>query len=784
MAGGLNFTQAQDVREAISYSGATRSSNPVVPKDVARLSNRPAMLSTAEKKRQQFKQAIAAGNNARDRFDYEAAFTSYRKASKLFPNDPSSYYGLGNVYFDVFCYGSAIDFYSRAIKLKPNYPDALMQLGYAYLNKEQYEDAEAQFAAILNVNSKNLPAMLARFYVWAKKGKHEQAIEGINKVINEKSTGVKDLALAYIALGNVYVDQKKWSESIEPYKKATQLNPDLAEAFIRLGMSQLVASFSTETSAFDVTLENKEQLIASARQAADTLRTAVDVKHYEHPTGYLMLGMALMYQSNYRSAEDKINLYFSKVKEVEGRLQDLDSKLTEKCDYAFGRLYADGHVNLGLVYEREAKETVTPNVQLLDKAVEQYKEAIAAKQDYAAGYSSLGNIFFLRSMYREAIEAFEKALTYETTNWMKATTYAVLGTSYAQLGSNHKAIDYLNKSIALNPLPSAYWTLVLVNKNQQNYDEAIRLGHKAKELERIPKATSYYLLATAYFSRGQSNGNDSDYEKAIELLNDGIKLNKNFAVLYLSLGNVYKFYKNGTHVDQALDNLNKAKEYDPENPGIYFQIGDLHLSTTRNYDAAIKYLSEAIRLKPDYAMAYWVLAAAYSEKKDYAESIKYLLEGLKYQKEISAYALLADSYERQKNYADAVKVLHEAIRFDPESHLPYLILARVAMRQKKNEEAIGFYEQAGRRLKPNDTANKELYQCRIVRLRRNYTDALNCFQKLIYPLPDRVPYEIGVTHVHSGNKQAALAQHQQLTQLKSGLADDLLQQINEMTTEH
>ena len=67
-----------------------------------------------------------------------------------------------------------------------------------------------------------------------------------------------------------------------------------------------------------------------------------------------------------------------------------------------------------------------------------------------------------------------------------------------------------------------------------------------------------------------------------------------------------------------------------------------------------------------------------------------------------------------------------------------------------------------------------------MRLQRQYSTALDCFQKLVYPLQDQVPYELGATYVLMGNKEAALAQRQKLTQLKSGLAEELLKQINEM----
>jgi tetratricopeptide (TPR) repeat protein len=783
LTGDWNILRAQERPGVLSPSATMKPADPPVPKRAnLSASNRSTNVSLDGKKFLEFKKAITDGNNARKKSDYETAFRAYLNASQLFPNDASSYYGLGNVYFDLSCYHSAIDFYSQAAKLKPNYFDALMQLGFAYSNKEQYDNAEAQFEAASRVNPKSIAPKLARFYVLAKKGKSQEAMDGINKLINERTTTNKDRAAAYLTLGDVYVAQKRWQESIEPFQKATQLNPEPADAFLRLGISQLVTAFLKTPYSIDITMEDKAQLTASARQASETLRTAVEVKHFEHPNGYLVLGMALTYQSNYQDAKSKLNAYLSKVRESEKQLLSLDSNLTQKCDYAFGRLYADGYIQLGAVYESEARDAGARKDELLNEAIKQYKNAVAAQQDHPGSYSSLGNVYIAQGKFREAGEEYEKALLYESTD-MKAGTYSVLGTVYAKLRSDTKAIDYLNKAIAIAPTPSNFKSLAMVYQNQENYDEAIRLGIKANELEKTPKATSYYGLALSYFLRAQTNNKDADYEEAIRLLNEAIKINKSFAELYLALGNVYKFYKNGAHLDLALANYNKAKDYDPQNAAIYFHLGDVHSSITHNYDAAIKYLTEAIRLKPDYALAHWTLALAYREKKDDAAAIKQFLEGLKYEKSLNAYVLLSDIYDRQKNYAEAIKTLQEAVRLDPESHSAYLHLARVYTHQQNNDEAIRFYDHAISRLKPDDAGNRDLYRCRIVRLQRHYTEALGCFQKLVYPLSDQAPYEIGATYVVMGNKQAALAQHLQLTQLKSPLAEELMKQINEMKTD-
>ena len=680
-----NILRAQERPGVLSSSATAKPADPPVPKRAnLGASNRSTNVSLDGKKFLEFKQAIIDGNNARKKSDYVTAYRAYLHASELFPDDASSYYGLGNVYFDLYCYHSAIDFYSQAAKLKPNYFDALMQLGFAYSNKEQYDNAEAQFEAASRVNPKSIASKLARFYVLAKKGKGQEAIDDINKIINERSTANKDRAVAYITLGDVYVAQKKWQESIEPFQKATQLNPEIAGAFLRLGMSQLVSAFSKTPSSIDITMEDRAQLIASARQASETLRTAVEVKHFEHPAGYLVLGMAFTYQSNYQDAKSKLNAYLSKVEESENQLLKLDSNLRQKCDYAFGRLYADGYIQLGAVYATEARDAGVRKDELLTEAIKQYKNAVAAKQDHAGAYTSLGNAYVAQGRFREAVEEYEKSLLYESAD-TKAATYSVLGTVYAKLRSDSRAIDYLNKAIALAPTSSDYRSLALVYQNQENYDEAIRLGIKANDLEHTPKATSYYALALTYFLRAQTNNKNADFEEAIRLLNEAIKINKTSANLYLALGSVYKFYQNGAHLDQALANYNKAKDYDPQNAAIYFHLGDVHSSITHNYDAAIKYLTEAIRLKPDYAMAHWTLALAYREKKDEAAAIKQFLEGLKYEKSLNAYLLLSDIYDRQKNYAEAIKTLQEAVRLDPESHSAYLHHARVYTHQQNND---------------------------------------------------------------------------------------------------
>lgn len=55
---------------------------------------------------------------------------------------------------------------------------------------------------------------------------------------------------------------------------------------------------------------------------------------------------------------------------------------------------------------------------------------------------------------------------------------------------------------------------------------------------------------------------------------------------------------------EALDDFTLAAEYDPENPEIWYSIGNVYMNL-KEYLKAIEYYNQAIGLKEDYADAYY-----------------------------------------------------------------------------------------------------------------------------------------------------------------------------------
>jgi len=739
-------------------------------------------------KPQAIEQTLTEGNEAREKNEYEQAFAHYRKvAQELNPKEARAFYGMGALYSDLYCNDSAIEAYRNALELKKDYLEARTGLGYAYINKERYDDAEKQFHEALNLKPNNVGANIGLGIAYAKNSKYQEAFRQINLIINDKSINDKDRAAAYVALGEIYQAQNKWQEAIAPYEKATNLNPDLADAYLKLGMAQLVSAFARFSSLAlqEVRTQDMEGLSASARQAGENIQRAIVEHHYNHPNAYIIQGYALMYQSNYQGAAARFNTYLAKVKEIEDRLSSIATNITTKCDYGFSRLYADGHWFLGFMYAREAslENDNQRKTQLYNEAIKQLEEAIKIKQDYANAYSTLGATYLQQGKYEEAVERYQKELLYETKDFSKATAYSMLGITYYQMGRYSEAIDSLKKAIELNPnIPSAHSGLSIIYGSQGNFDEAIAQQKMEIELEPQPTAHSYYFLAAAYFSRARKKGNEEDYAEAIRLSKKALEINNAYASAYLLLGHLYKFSKAGAMADEALDNYNKAKEYEPKNPVIYLGIGDLYYAVKHNDEAAIENLTKAIELKPDYVLGYWELASLYHHKKDDAEAIKQLLNAIKYDpKYLDAYFLLAAIYKDQKNYPEAIKHLKTATNLAYKDFYPYKELAKIYEAQQNIEDAVHYYEEAINRLNADDSSTKNLYLGRIARLKGQYAEAIEYFRKVSFPDEPGQPYfEIGVLYIASKNKRAALEQYQQLVQLKSPLADELLKKINEM----
>ena len=798
-------------------------------------------VSAAEDKQEKIERAIAEGNGARDRNEYKQALAHYREVSEtLAPKDPRAFYGMGNVYSDLHCHDSAVASYRKALDLKEDYVEALVGMGYAYFAKERYDDAEGHFRAALKFRGNDVEANLGLGLVYAKRGEFREASDRINLVINDKDVGGKERAKAQLALGDVYwlrgtATQWEWPEIIEQYQKAVKDDPGLARAYVSLGAALMTQAFDKFASVAlsKITVQDREQLAAAAKEANGYIEEAINEHGYSRPDADLLLSLGLTHQARYQDAASKAKSYIDKVNALKERMSSPEMNVAVKCDYGFGRLLTSGYWHWGFArLEESTHETDgARKAALLDEAGSHFKQAIELKEDSAVAYSQLGLVYSQQGKYAEAIEQYnyalihtkdesgkkqlhnsikvayirrardkegrgkyedavedyKKAVPHAVDEPDKAALYQKIGEVYNTLGRFDDALNNVQEAIRRDPKnPSFYESLASIYVMQGDLENTFKWLKKADEVRTTPSTNPdpYYYLGATYTIRFLRQGNEGDFNEAVRWLKKAIEINHDYPPAYHALGTVYQSHSNP---DEALDSYEKAVRYDPKNPTAYMTLGQGYFELKHNDEAAIQYLKRAIELKPDYVEAHWRLGLAHLHKKDYTEAAKAILEAFKYDpKDLQAHLALASVYKDQKNYAEAIRYLKQATGVAPKDFRPYKELAKIYEEQKKNDDAIQSYEEAVKLLSANDQRYswiRNVYLGRIERLRGHYAEAIAYFQKLPQPpteLPGQTLYDIGLTYVAAQNKKAALEQYQQLLRMKSPLADELRNTINEM----
>ncbi len=126
------------------------------------------------------------------------------------------------------------------------------------------------------------------------------------------------------------------------------------------------------------------------------------------------------------------------------------------------------HNNLGDLYARQGK---------LEKAVEEFKKAIALKPNYADAYHNLGNIYQQMNKIDQAIESYQKAIKFNPNLWQ---SYQNLGGIYFNQKKYDLAREMMEKATLANPKNSN----ILINLGVIY----LRLGKGQKGKEAFQKA--------------------------------------------------------------------------------------------------------------------------------------------------------------------------------------------------------------------------------------------------------------------------------------------------------
>jgi len=238
------------------------------------------------------------------------------------------------------------------------------------------------------------------------------------------------------------------------------------------------------------------------------------------------------------------------------------------------------------IEDRKSEEAV----KTLNKAIEYFEYSLLLEKDYRA-YNLIALSYVMMDNKEEALKAYTTLTEFKPDT---ADAWVALGNFHFVNQEYDKSIESLEKSMKIDPgNTEAIAILSQAYDLTGDQENAIKLYNKAKELSPEEKAFSFNL-GLLYFKMATKEGVEentkNDYlNKCVENFSETIALDPEMKDA--SDIKVNAEIQLGKY-DEALNTLNSALEYFPEEGSFWFNLGVVH-SRMQNVDEAKKAFKKA-----------------------------------------------------------------------------------------------------------------------------------------------------------------------------------------------
>ncbi len=221
----------------------------------------------------------------------------------------------------------------------------------------------------------------------------------------------------------------------------------------------------------------------------------------------------------------------------------------------------------------------------------------------AKTYFYLGFVYNEEGLYREAIDAFNKAIKTGKANLHDL--YDGLAFSYLQLGDAKKALRFYEKAISIYRSPSTLYKIGVIYLAEKRYNEARRYLEGA--LRENPYLVSIYPMLMDIYRR-------------LDMQKELTRLTRLYEKAAIESGGEEHFkeglkaYMSGSY-ETALREFKKSIEINPSNPVPYSNVGYIYYDIG-DMAKAYEYHRKALEIDPNHANSHYGLALIYSRWGD------------------------------------------------------------------------------------------------------------------------------------------------------------------------
>ena len=373
---------------------------------------------------------------------------------------------------------------------------------YSYINGEE-------------IKLNNRPSSFQDFIVYAEihKRRNRNDLKSLLDIFDnalEVSKNKKDIAIALRGKASILVEKGQINEALNLYSIAIKNDPkDLYSYFGKAFVLAKQKKFNDSKNVLNFILEN----LSNEFEDIDYLKETV----------FMQRGIIKGNLNDLDGAEKDIN------ESIEIALNSNEISLNKLLgDFNAWERHAYKYLLIGGIYSEKIKNDLQKNNEFINKdfskSIENYKRAIDISESKRVKKNALfeiGNLYFWKEDYKQALKYFEEALRYEInldvfTNDLDEYIYAKIGSSAKFIGDKKNAIDSYKKAINISSSPNI---LLEIIKNEIGEDNVIELYDYAIKLNKEVSISSKLLLQRAKLKDklGLPRAAIIDYEKSIEL---------------------------------------------------------------------------------------------------------------------------------------------------------------------------------------------------------------------------------------------------------------------------
>jgi tetratricopeptide (TPR) repeat protein len=366
-----------------------------------------------------------------------------------------------------------------------------------------------------------------------------------------------------------------------------------------------------------------------------------------------------------------------------------------------------------------------------------------------------------RGYYTDAITEFTEVVESDADDRDKSTALLYLGMIHENRGEEDRAIEYYKRAGKYSSLGNQVpLHMASAYRKKGDYKQAEEFARKALDKEqKDPEA--HILLGNIYYDLGRFKEAIEVYRQALEIEPDNAPLLFNLASAQLKEGDEFA----------AIENLKKAAGKDRAGEVAFrswSRLGALFIER-RNYEQAVQWLEEALRLRPDDARNRYNLGVAYLHLgKDEKAREQFIRAEEQGRSDVAMLEKLGEAYTRMKDYERSEQIYEEILRKNRRNVRVLARLGEIHYEKGEYDRALEFF----RRITDIEPATENARVAwinigNILDDMQRYNEAIEAYNKAlaISPKDHMAHYNLGIAYEHAGKPEKAVQSWQEASRL-------------------